>query len=216
MGDPKKSRYLDAMKADRIPAGWSGLWFITKASLTESTLSVRHTKPVNVPPGQYTFLYRVTDSTLYDDPPGEVVMEDTPFELQTHLGFVLQARGRILVTGLGLGCVVRGLLANPDVDHVLCIENSRNVLELIEPHMPSERLTIVEADALEWTAKNKEPFDCAWHDLWTDRAAGEPHLDHWHAALLMNCRRTIKRQGAWAFDKQIKRHLVQCGFSWMG
>jgi hypothetical protein len=211
-----KPDILMAMKADSIPAGWSGLWYIVKTTLTGPTPNVRRGKPVVLPPGSYTFLYRVTDATLYDDPPGEVVMEDTPFELQTHLGFVLQARGRVLVTGLGLGCVVRGLLANPAVEHVTVIENSRNVLELVEPHMPSGRLTIVEADALKWTAENKEPFDCAWHDLWTDRGAGEPHLDHSHAALLMNCRRTVKRQGAWAFDKQIKRHLVQRGFHWMG
>lgn len=120
------------------------------------------------------------------------------------------------MTGLGLGCVVRGLLANPDVQHVTCIEDSDDVLKLVGSHMPKERLTILEADALEWTAKNTEPFDCAWHDLWTDRGNGEPHLDHWHAALLMNCRKTVKRQGAWAFDRQIKKHMIHRGFPWMG
>jgi len=211
-----KADLLASMKADSIPAGFSGLWFITKANLTESMSSVRHGTPVTVPPGTYTFLYRLTDATLYCDPPGEVVMEDTPFELQTHLGFVLAARGRVLVTGLGLGCVVRGLLANPNVEHITCIENSKDVIRLVGFHMPYERLTILEADALEWTANNKEVFDCAWHDLWTDRSNGEPHLDHWHARLLMNCRATVRQQGAWAMDKQIKRSLVKRGFRWMG
>lgn len=207
---------LTAMKATSIPAGWSGLWFILKTEFSESTHSLRHGKPVTVPGGKYTFLYRVTDATVYCDPPGECVMEDTLFELRTHLGFVLQARGRVLVTGLGLGCVIRGLLASPAVEHVTCVENSTDVLKLVAPHMPQERLTIVEADALEWTARNKETFDCAWHDLWTDRAAGEPHLDHWHAALLMNCRRTVGHQGAWAFDRQIRKSLVRRGFHWIG
>src|SRR5689334_19270852 len=126
-----KSDLLAAMKADCVPAGWSGLWYILKAGFTQPTSSQRHGKPVVLPPGQYTFLYRVTDATLYDDPPGEVVMEDTPFELQTHLGFVMRAHGRVLVTGLGLGCVVRGLLANKNVKDVVCIENSKNVLELV-------------------------------------------------------------------------------------
>jgi hypothetical protein len=211
-----KDDIVNAMKADRVPAGWSGLWYITKTSLTESTPNVRHEKPVILPPGTYTFLYRLTDATLYCDPPGEVVMEDTPFELKTHLGFVMQARGRVLVTGLGLGCVVRGLLANPAVEYVTCVENSKDVLKLVEPHMPKDRLTIVEADALTWTANNKETFDCAWHDLWTDRSQGEPHLDLWHLTLLHNCRRTVKQQGAWAFDKQIKKCLLNRGFQWMG
>lgn len=211
-----KSDYLAAMSADAIPAGWSNLWYIAKMTLRDPSPSVRHKKPVVVPPGTYTFLYRLTDATLYADPPGEVVMEDTPFELQTHLGFVMRARGRVLVTGLGLGCVIRGLQANPHVEHVTCIEDSDDVLKLVGPHMSKERLTIIQADALEWTAKNKETFDCAWHDLWTDRCNGEPHLDHWHARLLVNCRKTVKRQGAWAFDRQIRKRLVKRGFQWMG
>ena len=211
-----KNILLEAMKADSIPARWSGLWYITKTSLTESTPNVRHGKPVVLPPGCYTFLYRLTDATLYSDPPGEVVMEDTPFELRTHLGFVMRARGRVLVTGLGLGCVIRGLLANPNVQHVTCIENSPDVIKLVGSHMPKERLTIIEADALEWTANNQEQFDCAWHDLWTDRGAGEPHLDHWHATLFMNCRNRVNHQGAWAFDRRAKKVLLKKGFPWMG
>lgn len=211
-----KSDLLAAMKANAIPAGWSDLWFIAKTKLTEPTPNVRHKKPVVVPPGIYTFLYRLTDATLYCDPPGECVMEDTPFELQTHLGFVLRAYGRVLVTGLGLGCVIRGLLANPAVEHITCIEDSEDVLKLVGPYMPRERLTIIEADALEWTANNKERFDCAWHDLWTDRGNGEPHLDHWHAQLLMNCRKTVQQQGAWHFDRRAKKVLLKRGFQWIG
>lgn len=212
----KSEHLLEAMKACSIPAGTEGLWYILKLKMTEARLSVRHGKIVGLPAGQYTFLYRLTDATLHHDPPGEVVMEDTPFELQTHLGFVMNAHGRVLVTGLGLGCVVRGLLQNPDVQHVTCIENSRDVLKLVAPYMPTDRLTIVEADAFKWTAENKESFDCGWHDLWTNRAAGEPHLDHWHARLFANCRRTVKQQGAWAFDRDMKKVLLKRGFNWMG
>lgn len=211
-----KNDLLIAMKADSIPAGWSDLWYIVKTSLTEPSPNMRHGKAVVVPPGTYTFLYRLTDATLYCDPPGEVVMEDTPFELQTHLAFVTRAHGRVLITGLGLGCVIRGLLANPNVEHITCIEDSNDVLKLVGPYMPRGRLTIIEADALEWTANNKETFDCAWHDLWTDRGNGEPHLDHWHARLLMNCRGTVKQQGAWAFDRRAKEHLLKLGFPWIG
>lgn len=212
----KKHEVLEAMKAGSIPEGLAGLWYIMKLDIADDRLSTRHGKAVLLPAGKYTFLYRLTDATLHHDPPGEVVMEDTPFELQTHLGFVMNAHGRVLVTGLGLGCVVRGLLQNPDVQHITCIENSKDVLQLVAPHMPTDRLTIIEADALKWTAENKEPFDCAWHDLWTDREKGEPHLDRWHAKLFANCRRTVKRQGAWAFDRLAKKILLRRGFQWMG
>lgn len=211
-----KSTLLQVMKADNIPEGDSGLWFITKTNLPEAVASVRHAQNVIVPPGTYTHLYRITDSTLHLNPPGEAVMEDTPFELQTHLGFVLNAQGKVLVTGLGLGCVIRGLLVNPNVQHITCIENSRDVLRLVRPYMPEERLTIIEADAVAWTAQNQETFDCAWHDVWTDRDGEEPHLDHWHAKMLMNCRMTIRCQGAWSFDKGIKKLLMSKGLHWIG
>lgn len=211
-----KAQILEAMKAHAIPAAWSNLWYVTKAEILKPTPGIRHSQSVLLEPGKYTWLYRVTDSTMYSDPPGEVVMEDTPFELRTHLGFVLRAHGNVLVTGLGLGCVVRGLLANPAVESVTCIENSPDVLNLVAKYMPTSRLAIIEADALEWTAKNIQIFDCAWHDLWTDRDAGEPHLDFWHTQLLRNLRKTVKNQGAWALDRGIKKKLISNGFPWVG
>jgi hypothetical protein len=99
-----KSDLLTAMRADTIPVGWSGLWFVTKGTLRESTPCTRHGKPVVVPPGTYTYLYRVTDSTVYCDPPGEVVMEDTPFDANTSRLCDAGAWPGT-VTGLGLGCV---------------------------------------------------------------------------------------------------------------
>jgi len=144
-------------------------------------------------------------------------MEDTPHELGTHLNFILHAHGNVLITGLGLGCVIRGLLTNAAVKHITCIENSKDVLKLVAPFMPQERLTIIEAEALEWTAQNKTVFDCAWHDLWTDRDAGQPHLDEWHLQLLFNCRRNVGAQGAWAFDRTLKKVLTKVyAFQWMG
>lgn len=211
--------YLAAMKADMIPEGWSGLWYVSRFYVTKNTPTIRDKKAVIVPPGQYTFLRRLTDDTIYQEIPGEVVMEDSEEELRTHLDFVMNVSGRVLVTGLGLGCVIRGLLANPLVKHITVIEKSTDVLKLVAPSfmaLNDDRLEIVEADALQWTVKNTDHFDYGWHDLWTDRAAGEPHLDDWHTKLLMNCRATVKNQGAWAFDERLKTILVKSGFSWIG
>jgi hypothetical protein len=82
--------------------------------------------------------------------------------------------------------------------------------------MPIDRLTIIKADALKWTATNTEHFDCAWHDIWTNVDAGQPHLDVWHAKLFQNCRGVVKRQGAWAFDRACKRIMIEHGFPWLG
>jgi hypothetical protein len=206
--------YLSAMSASHIPAAESGLWFVAKTHLPNGWMRVHEGDYVDTPPGTYTYLRYLTDSTLLSG--GELIMEDTPHELKTHLGFVMQACGKVLITGLGLGCVIRGLLLNPNVEHVTCIENSKDVLKLVSPYMPTERLTVIEAEALEWTAKNKQTFDCAWHDLWTNEEKGEPHLDIWHANLFLNCKRYVKRQGAWAFRKDAKALLVKKGFPWIG
>lgn len=216
MANLDNAAILKAMKAECIPAGWSGLWFVQKGEIAEPTTSNRYGKGVVVPPGVYTHLIRVTESHLHLWPPGEVVMEDTPFELRTHLGFVRRAFGRVLVTGLGLGCVVRGLLVNPRVKHVTVIENSPDVLSLVASHIPQSRVEIVEAEAFRWAAHNKQTFDCAWHDLWTDRDAGQPPLDFWHSRLLLDCLRFTEWQGAWSLDRTIRESLTRRGFRWMG
>lgn len=210
------AEYLPAMSASAIPEGESYLWLITKLNFPEGKLCYRHWKPITLPRGTYTYLTFLTDEKLLRTPPGEVVMEDTPFELRTHLGFVMNAYGRVLVTGLGLGCVIRGLLVNPDVEHITCIENSEHVLRLVAPHMPTDRVTIIQADALEWCAQNRSQFDCGWHDLWTNREVGQPHLDAWHQRLLLDCRRYVKHQGAWAYDRSLRTYLKRRGFQWMG
>lgn len=203
---------LLAASAEAIPAGWSGPWFIRKTKLAVNVPVDRNGHQIIVPAALYTHLFRVTDSTLHLDPPGEVVMEDTPIELKTHLSFMMRARGRVLVTGLGLGCVVRGLLANPAVEHITCIEKSKDVLKLVSPHMPqTDRLAIVHADAFEWVAKNKSTFDYAWHDLWTDRDAGEPHLDFWHTQLIASLWDRVRHQGAWKYSRTARALLKARG-----
>ncbi|MCZ2077878.1 MAG: hypothetical protein LC130_23105 [Bryobacterales bacterium] len=208
--------YLTAMKAEAIPEGWAQLWHVHKLHLPKGNLTIHEGEWVDTPPGVYTYLRCLTDSTLHLVPAGELVMEDTPHELRTHLGFVMQAHGKVLVTGLGLGCVVRGLLANPRVEHVTCIENSPDVLKLVAPYMPTERLTIIEAEAFQWVAHNQQRFDCAWHDLWVNPDKDETHLDIWHAQLLANCQKFVKRQGAWALNRAAKTLLIRRGFEWIG
>ena len=215
MNTPDAAIYLSAMKAEAVPEGSSGLWLVHKVNLPKGKLTLHEGEWIDTPPGEYTWLRRLTDATIHLM--GEIVMEDTPHELKTHLGFVMRAYGRVLVTGLGLGCVVRGLLENPRIEHITCIEDSPDVLKLVLPYMPlTDRLTIIEAEALKWTAQNKVAFDCAWNDLWTNRDDGEPHLDIWHTQLFTDCRGMVKHQGAWGFHRAAKRLLIKHGFQWMG
>ena len=209
----EKERILKAARAIDIPEGRCGLWSIDKIT-TPLTVGSYHGKDVVLPGGTYTHLRRITWESLYFGGQVPVVMEDTPFELNTHLNFMLRARGQVLVTGLGLGCVVRGLLANPNVDHVLCLEKSVDVERLVRPYMPkTDRLSFLFIDAFEYPAKARKgfKFDYAWHDIWADRDNGDPHLDRLHMQLFKEFRDIATHQGMWRMDRVIKSKMKHLG-----
>lgn len=203
--EPSIKKILKEARASHIPTGISGLWFVYKKNHDKPKIVDYWGRERILPAGEVTYLMKTTEATVHLNPPGDVVMEDTIFELKTHLGFILSASGNVLITGLGLGCVIRGLLANPKVKHITCIEKSGDVLKLVQPHMPADRLSIIHADALKWTKENEFKFDYAWHDLWTDQCEGEPHLDVWHTKLIRNCVKKVKNQGAWRYSRFLRR-----------
>lgn len=196
---------LKAAKATNIPEGTSGLWSVKKIRIDRPSLAKnpRDNRLLEIPPGIYTKLMRVTEATMHLE--GEVVMEDSDFELKTHLDFMLRAFGKVLITGLGLGCVIRGCLANPRVKYVVCVERDPDVLKLVSPHMPKGRLTIIVADAVRWANDSKSRFDCAWHDLWSDEDHGEPHLQLQHSHMMAALADRVQFQGAWNFPREHKR-----------
>lgn len=207
-----KDAMLAAAKASAIPEGKQGLWWVRKVSIA-LPLEVDHgERKVAIPPGTYTNLYRLTIATLHRTA-GECVMNDMPDELHKHLGFMLRASGRVLVSGLGLGCVVRGLLVNPKVTHITVVEKSSDVIALVFPYMPTDnRLQIIHADVFEFAESTTEQFDCAWHDIWTDESEGEPHLAVAHCKLMALLRDRVTKQGAWAFPRECARRIP----NWIG
>jgi hypothetical protein len=151
----------------------------------------------------YTLLYRLTDGTLHR-PPGDVVMEDSLLELERHLPIWLAARGRVLITGLGLGCVVRGLLASPRVDHVDVVEIDPDIMRIVGAEFAGNpRVTLHQGDALTYDFGPETRWDCAWHDLYIDDSAADLHAAH--VQLIHNYRERIPHQGAWQLPRWIKR-----------
>lgn len=205
-----KEQCLAAARADSIPAGSAGLWVIRKQRLVKRTLVYHCGKHKWVDPCSYTWLGCYTNATLHEG--GEAVMHDTPEELGTHLEFMLRARGSVLITGLGLGCVTRGVLANPAVKKVLVIERDKSVLKLVAPYMAKDpRLFILHFDAIAWCKKTTEEFDCAWHDLWDNEDWGGPSLGEMHAELLIAMTRRVRFQGAWNMPRHVRRLCAPCG-----
>lgn len=155
-----------------------------------------------------TILSRHTWATMHLDI-GDVVMEDSIEELRKHLPIWMESYGRVLVTGLGLGCVVRGLLANPRVIKVTVLEIDRGIIRVVGREFENDRrVKIIETDALRFQPKRSDHWDFAWHDLWTD---GDTHLQLLHAQLFAKFRKHSKIQGAWGFPRLHKRLIQRHG-----
>lgn len=200
-----KEQILQACRADDIEAGDDGLWSVKKLALVKGYEGEDKGRKISLAPGVYTQLFHMGQ---YGNPyVGDLVMHDFPAELLTHLDFMLKAHGKVLVTGLGLGCVVRGLLANPNVKHVTVLEKNKSVMRLVYPYMPqTRRLTILRAEAQRWTKETRQVFDCAYHDLWTDQSAGEPHLQIVHNKCVIHMRKKVNDiHFAWQATRWMRR-----------
>lgn len=148
-----------------------------------------------------TTLRRYTEATLHLN--GEVVMEDSRQELSRHLPIWLAARGRVLITGLGLGCVVRGLLALPAIEHIDVVELDRDILRVVGPEFEGNpRVSLRHGDALKVTWPRGTCWDYAWHDIWCPSGS---KLHTLHAKLLCKYRLRVGYQGAWMLPRVVKR-----------
>ena len=212
----------DYIEAARVPKTLRpqtfGLWTIERVKVGPRMEFVHPTElsmtRAMVGFDDYTLLRHFVAKSMYLETPGEIVMEDSARELKKHLPIWVRARGRVLVTGLGLGCVVRGLLANPDVDRVEVVEIDRGIARVVGAEFagnPKVGLTL--GDALEIDLPGR--FDFAWHDLWTE--TGSFALHKMHNELLVKYRDRCGPQGAWAFPRFLSRLYRQTfGYALLG
>jgi len=192
---------LEAMRAEEIPEGQSGPWWVERYGVED--LGVHGWLGSGRSP--WTFL-------RHGGPDGfgrVTVMSDDLPELQKHLEAVHRATGRVLITGLGLGCVLRGVLTRPGVTHVDVVERSERVLELVEPHLPDDpRIRVHCDDALAWVGERADQgdrWDIAWHDLWSDPDEDDDALPVTHARLMCAAAPAVGWQWAWAMPRWSRR-----------
>lgn len=185
----------------RLKAGIHGSWTIHRVYIPEDS---PHRERVGHP--ILTSLHRMTCASPHTEY-GDVVMEDSAEELRKHLPIWVSGRGRILVSGLGLGCVVRGLLAKPEVQHVDVVEIDRTILRVVGAEFADNpRVSLHLGDALKKRWPSGTRFDWAWHDIWTEDGNGLP-LHKLHLELIARYQKLVRnKQGAWALPRVVK-HL---------
>ena len=152
-----------------------------------------------VPPGEYMAL-RVLNTDGWAS-----VMTDTPAEYDDHADLFAHARGRVLLHGLGLGCALSALLADPAVEHVDVVDANADVIALVGPYFRDDPVTIHHASCIDKVWPDDARWNYVWHDILTyvdednlDDATAEHGISYGRLALLFAGR--ADRQGAWAFD----------------
>lgn len=97
------------------------------------------------------------------------VMSDTPAEIREFAPALARATGRVLITGLGLGCLPHALLLKPDVTHIDIVEIDPEVIALTGHYLTGDpRVHIHHASALDIDLLFAPgSFDYAWHDIWS-------------------------------------------------
>jgi hypothetical protein len=109
-------------------------------------------------PGRYTMLRH--------DSRG-VVMSDTMAEIGDHREVYRRARGRVLLHGLGLGCILQAVLSKESVAHVDVVEIDPDVIALVGRHFAGDpRVTIHHGDCLTHRWPKQARWDAVWHDIW--------------------------------------------------
>jgi hypothetical protein len=84
---------------------------------------------------------------------GEVWMVDDPPHWWSIQDRAASLSGHVLCAGLGLGLIVHALHTNPKVSRITVVERERDVIDLVGPLLPQEKLEIVHDDFWNWRGK---------------------------------------------------------------
>jgi len=152
-----------------------------------------------VPPGRYARLVVG----------GDLMMSDTQMEQDTNSCAVHAANGDVLIAGMGLGVMLIPTCRKPEVTKVLVVEKSKDVIDLVGPHVrrflgkDAEKLTIVQGDIFDFKPPKGQMWDTIWWDVWP--TVCEDNLDGLSTLKRRFCKRLNKGNprcwmGAWEED----------------
>lgn len=100
----------------------------------------------------------------------QIMMSNTPMEMETQVDFVRSAKGKVFIAGLGIGMVTLAIQDNPEVTEITILEKEQEVIDLVAKHLPfNKKVKIVQGDA--FTFKTPEQFDILYFDIWNTISA---------------------------------------------
>lgn len=128
------------------------------AEFTRLREAVTGGRDTAVPEGTYAHLYVH----------GQLMMSDTPMEKRSNSHVLCVAAGDVLIAGLGLGMILHPLLAKPEVRSVTVVEKYQEVIDLVGPTLPKEKLSLVHGDIFTWQPEKGRQWDTIYFDIWPD------------------------------------------------
>lgn len=127
---------------------------------------------MQIKPKQFTCYSDLDCPMIFDEINGICWMSVEPGEINSFGKIIKDAKGNVLLFGLGLGYATYMISQKEDVDSVTVVETDKNVINLfnkyLKPQFPNkEKINIVKADAFEYmdeTDLNK--YDYVNLDIW--------------------------------------------------
>jgi hypothetical protein len=180
-----------------VPDGTRGNWKVERFTVADNDVAMANLRSIRdgvpqriVPPGEYTRLVHDYD----------VIMSDTPAEAYEHMRGYKNAKGTVLIAGLGLGLLLRAILTKDGIKRVVVVEKSLDVISLVAPTINDPRVKIVHGDIFTWcpSARRGEParYDYAWYDIWPAALDRDTVGEAW--TLIARFKSVIKVQDFWS------------------
>ena len=93
-------------------------------------------------------------------------MSDTPLEQESSKPAVVNARGDVLICGLGIGLVPTLIKDKPEIKSIDIVEISLNVVKLVWQRIKSPKMRLIHGVAWKYLAKCEEKYDFIHIDIW--------------------------------------------------
>ena len=134
-----------------------------------------------------------------------LMMSDTDMEKRTNYEFISNAKGDVMIAGLGIGLILHNLekkVKTGEVKSITVYEKYQDVIDLITPYYKHLPLTVKCEDILNYLPPKEEIYDTIYFDIW-------PTIDTNNLKdirILHNRWKFHKRQDGW-MDSWVKQKL---------
>lgn len=177
-------------KVSDLPEAKSGNWSIRREIVSKADAEFASLRAImSSDRGRGNYEANEVMTILYNG--STLVMSDSKDEQRDHRWAWARAKGRVLAHGLGIGMFANALLQKPEVEHLLIIEKSEDVIQMVAPHYKAkfgDRIEIRQGDAFTWKPARGERWNLVWHDIWnTITTDNLPEMHTLHRRFARRC-----------------------------